>query len=204
MSQLVSFVVERKQSLEKGQQLERNDMCCSGSRKDAEERHEDSWRSVWTLAVHRLFFSTPSLTSLRAFIFELLVTMATDPRVKQTVPNMSCNAAVSLLVCYGRGSVVLVPQKLIHCPTTHPPWNPDASEQHGALPTSSHYGQSWSRQNTDGQALQNALDAQERPLWPSWAGAIWSIRSFGRSYDDPRAQMVAPHPASSGRGLWPR
>lgn len=35
-------------------------------------------------------------------------------RVKQTVSNMSCSAAVKLLVCYDHGSVVLVPQKLIH------------------------------------------------------------------------------------------
>lgn len=34
--------------------------------------------------------------------------------VKQTVPNMSYRAAVDLLVCYGRGSVMLVPKKLIH------------------------------------------------------------------------------------------
>lgn len=34
--------------------------------------------------------------------------------VKQTVPNMSCSAAVNLLGCDGHGSVVLVPKKLIH------------------------------------------------------------------------------------------
>lgn len=34
--------------------------------------------------------------------------------VKQAVPNMSCSAAVNLLVSCGHASVVLVPKKLIH------------------------------------------------------------------------------------------
>ena len=51
-----------------------------------------------------------TVQSLKGFFPEHLV----QPRVKQTVPNMSCSAAVNLLVCYGHGSVVLVPRKLIH------------------------------------------------------------------------------------------
>lgn len=51
-----------------------------------------------------------TVQSLESFIPKHLVQSC----VKQTVPNMCYNAAVNLLVRYGHGSVLLVPEELIH------------------------------------------------------------------------------------------
>lgn len=68
------------------------------------------YMSVWVLVAFLMCICYMLCAKFEGFIPKYLV----QPCVKQTVPNMSCSAAVNLLVCYGHGSVVLVPKKLIH------------------------------------------------------------------------------------------
>lgn len=68
------------------------------------------YMTVWTLVAFLMCICYTLRKVWGFFIPKHLV----QPCVKQTAPNMSCSAAVNLLVCYGHGSVVLVPKKLIH------------------------------------------------------------------------------------------
>lgn len=70
------------------------------------------WNMTWLFEL--LWFSRCVLVMRRAKLEGFIPKHLAQPCVKQTVPNMSCSAAVNLLVCYGHGSVVLVPKKLIH------------------------------------------------------------------------------------------